>query len=348
MKNFCLMFLLAGVMVLFAAGCSEKEPNHPLLKKAAQSMRVGEYRNAELCYKKYLAKHPDSAAVHQALAELCDEHLGDYLLAAYHYKEVLRLSPDMPENQVREIKGFIERCEQRYFNQGRKSKKVVLTDEQEIERLTAAYKKRLADEQKKQEEELARLKKELEESEKEKTPAPVNNDGKDKKAAKQNVAAAEPQKTVADSGVKIETSVTENQSADSTVAEKQPEQKVEASVAEKVNPAAETSEKNIADSAVATEKTAEKAPLKKEIAPSNETAYPKMENIHKADKKQDKIIEYKVKRGDTFTHLSRHFYGSVRYYKKLMEYNKITNPNVLRAGKVLQIPPLEVLKGEKK
>ena len=63
------------------------------------------------------------------------------------------------------------------------------------------------------------------------------------------------------------------------------------------------------------------------------------------EKKSVVIQEYKVKKGDTFTHLSRQFYGSIRYYKQLMEYNKITNPNSLRVGKTVKIPPLEILKG---
>ena len=73
------------------AGCADETDNHPLLRKAAQSKRMGEYRNAEVCYKRYLAKNPDAAQIHLNLAQLYDEHLEDYLLAVYHYKEYLRL-----------------------------------------------------------------------------------------------------------------------------------------------------------------------------------------------------------------------------------------------------------------
>ena len=62
---------------------------------------------------------------------------------------------------------------------------------------------------------------------------------------------------------------------------------------------------------------------------------------------KNEIKEYKIQRGDTFTHLSRKFYGSIRYYRQLMEYNKISNPNSLRVGKIIKVPPLEILKGEK-
>ena len=62
---------------------------------------------------------------------------------------------------------------------------------------------------------------------------------------------------------------------------------------------------------------------------------------------KNEIKEYKIQRGDTFTHLSRKFYGSIRFYRQLMEYNKISNPNSLRVGKTIKVPPLEILKGEK-
>ena len=333
MKNiFGIVFALYA-FGLFVCGCAESEPNHPLLKKAAQSMRVGEYRNAELCYKKYLQKEPSAVAVHRALAQLYDEHLDDYLLAVYHYKEVLRLSPDMPKSEAGTIKGFIERCEQQYFNASKKSKKTFLTDEQEIERFTAAYKKRLADEQKKQEAEIARLKKELEAENSE-----LANEKKEvsavpeaeKSVKKEDVSAVQTVKNIVEKQPVDNSAAVEKQTADSQITEDKKIEKTQTPAAEKIAEVKKTEE------------------VSAKSAPSD---YPKMDDSSKTVANAEKtaqIIEYTVRRGDTFSQLSKRFYGTSRYYRKLMEYNKISNPNALRVGKKIKVPPTEVLKGDKK
>ncbi|MBR2510492.1 MAG: LysM peptidoglycan-binding domain-containing protein [Lentisphaeria bacterium] len=312
MKKTVFFVLFIFSMVLFFCGCSETGSNHPMLKKAGQSMRMGEYRNAEICYKKYLAKHPDSASVHQSLASLYDEHLEEYLLAIYHYKEFLRLQSDANAETIRNTESFIKRCEQRYMQKGGTVKKVELTDEQEIERMTADYKKNLAEQQK--------------------------NSGNDR-----------------------ETQTAEKQIADSPVIEKVPEKtaeiknKVQLSetliadtghIAEKNDPAAAAAEDKVKKVSAAVPA----APPENKKAAAKETVKPppmQTGKVEKTPEKVEKIQEYKVKRGDTFSHLSRKFYGTVRYHRKLMEYNKIPSPNALRVGKTLKIPPIDVLKGEK-
>ena len=54
-----------------------------------------------------------------------------------------------------------------------------------------------------------------------------------------------------------------------------------------------------------------------------------------------------VRRGDTLGALCRRYYGnsSARYYKALASYNGIQNPNVIRVGQVLKIPPVSTLFG---
>lgn len=335
MKN----ILLAAVFMLFLVGCTDNSDNHPLLRKAAQSKRMGEYRNAEVCYKRYLAKNPGAAQIHLALAELYDEQLEEYLLAVYHYKEYLRLIPDKESRSAKNVRGFIERSERRYVNKGRNVKKVMLTDESEIERLTAAYKKRLAEEEKKLALELAELKKEAEKTKESAVSETVKADS----AVAVTVAGTEKtsEKNIEDSAVenKVEVITSEKQSSDSAVAN----DTVEVKKAEEVK----VEEKKETPPAVENEKKTEKksAEVKSDLA-----EFPKMEDI-KTDTSavpvQKEIPEYKIQRGDTFTHLSRKFYGSIRYYRQLMEYNNISNPNSLRAGKTIKVPPLEILKGEK-
>lgn len=341
MKKFMMISLAVLNCIFVFCGCADNSGNHPMLKKAAQSLRMGEYRNAELCYKKFLAQHPNNSGVHLSLANLYDEHLEEYLLAVYHYKEVLRLSPDAGAETVKNIEGFIKRCEQRYLQKGKTVKKVFLTDEQEIQRMTAAYKKNLAEQQKKAETELARLKKEAELAKKQELAekqiqdSPKESKTEIKKDGKiHEVKAAEK---------KVEKQLSETLIADSAETVKNTADKV----SEKIIPdTPAAAEKIQTDSGIEVKKVQEK-PTQTVI--NDFSKLPAMQMEKKAEKttpEAETVKEYKVKRGDTFSHLSRKFYGSVRYYKQLMKYNNISTPNGLRVGKTIKVPPLQVLKGE--
>lgn len=350
-KSYGILLIFTALMI-FAVGCSDSSSNHPMLKKAAQSKRMGEYRNAELCYKKYLAKNPDAAKIHLELAELYDEHLEEYLLAVYHYKEYLRLTDDSDNSDAKAVKGFISRCEQRYLAKGKSVKKVLMTDEEELERMASAYRKKLADEEKAMAIELERLKKEAEEAKKaeekvEKTEVSEAKKIEDVKTApEQTVPAEEAKNTVIENAVPH--SVSEVQKSDSQIdatktvpdtaahnTEKKEEQKKAEVAVDKDNKTTKT-----------TESVAKQPEIIKDFS-----ALPTMKEQKKTDSvkevKKQEIKEYKVQKGDTFTHLSRKFYGTVRYHKQLMEYNKISKPNALRVGKMIKIPPVEILKGGK-
>ena len=59
------------------------------------------------------------------------------------------------------------------------------------------------------------------------------------------------------------------------------------------------------------------------------------------------VQSYSIKSGDTLGALCRRYYGnsSAKYYKALASYNGIKNPNVIRVGQTLKIPPQAVLFG---
>lgn len=50
--------------------------------------------------------------------------------------------------------------------------------------------------------------------------------------------------------------------------------------------------------------------------------------------------EYVVQAGDTLAKISSKLFGSTKHWKKLAEYNKITNPRALKVGMALQVPQL--------
>ncbi len=52
------------------------------------------------------------------------------------------------------------------------------------------------------------------------------------------------------------------------------------------------------------------------------------------------FLQYKVKRGDTLSKLSREFYGNASLYPRIFEANRhlLTDPNRIVTGQVLRIP----------
>ena len=57
---------------------------------------------------------------------------------------------------------------------------------------------------------------------------------------------------------------------------------------------------------------------------------------------------YKIKKGDTLWDIAKRIYGDGRRYKELAEFNNIANPNMIVAGKTLQIPSSEAKSEPKK
>lgn len=89
-----LPLLICAVM---AAGCGDaraKVERNPLVIKARQYTREGDGILARRFYRRALCKFPASPLLHLELALLCDETLGDYAEAIWHYDEYLRLVPE--------------------------------------------------------------------------------------------------------------------------------------------------------------------------------------------------------------------------------------------------------------
>lgn len=68
--------------------------------------------------------------------------------------------------------------------------------------------------------------------------------------------------------------------------------------------------------------------------------------LSKADikREQDKTIIYEIEKGDTLIRLSKKFYeGNPNYYDELALLNGIENPDLIRTGNFLLVPPEETL-----
>jgi len=55
-------------------------------------------------------------------------------------------------------------------------------------------------------------------------------------------------------------------------------------------------------------------------------------------KKEKKPKTYVVQEGDSLSSIAEKFYGDLYQWPKLMEANRLTNPNILEVGMVLVIP----------
>ena len=51
--------------------------------------------------------------------------------------------------------------------------------------------------------------------------------------------------------------------------------------------------------------------------------------------------EYTVQYGDTLTGIASYFYGTIFYYDDIANYNGISDPNKIREGQVIYLPPIE-------
>ena len=58
----------------------------------------------------------------------------------------------------------------------------------------------------------------------------------------------------------------------------------------------------------------------------------------------DEGYTYTIKKGDTLSEICNEYYGSSTYAWALATYNKLDNPNIIRTGRTLKIPTLEVIK----
>ena len=86
------IFLFCCLAAALLSGCGDNDvERHPLYLKAMRERAEGHYQEAERTLKRLVAKRPDAAKLHMALASLYDEHLGDPLGALYHYREAERL-----------------------------------------------------------------------------------------------------------------------------------------------------------------------------------------------------------------------------------------------------------------
>lgn len=94
--------VLLALVLFIAGGCGgpEDPAKHPLLLKAAQYRKDGNFELAEKFYSRFIVLNPDSAIGHRALGTLYDESLADPAAALYCYNRYLKLAPEAPDREL--------------------------------------------------------------------------------------------------------------------------------------------------------------------------------------------------------------------------------------------------------
>ena len=118
-------------------------------------------------------------------------------------------------------------------------------------------------------------------------------------------------------------------------AEEEAKQKAEAEAKKK----AEEEAKQKAEEEAKQKAEAEAKKKAEEEAKQKADAKKKAEAQKKSNVNSNGAVRYKVKWGDTLWDLSETYYKTPWLYKKIADYNKIKNPNLIIAGTYIDIPP---------
>ncbi len=101
------VLVLAVGLALALAGCSaptesldDREREHPMMTTAMEKERAGDEQAAIELYKTMIARTPDMARPHLALAFLLDKPGRDPAKAVYHYQRYLELRPDTEKHDM--------------------------------------------------------------------------------------------------------------------------------------------------------------------------------------------------------------------------------------------------------
>lgn len=109
-----LFLIILGTLFFF--GCHQGEDTrHPTFILGERCREDGDYLAAERQFRRFLARRPESAAGHLAMASLYDENFKNFSAAIFHYNEFLRIEPDSPDSDM--IKSWQAVAERKYRDQ---------------------------------------------------------------------------------------------------------------------------------------------------------------------------------------------------------------------------------------
>ena len=378
MKNILFITILS-LGLLAVCGCGLKnsdESSHPLFIRAGKARNANEMELAVKYYKRYLSINPKSSKTHLLVASIYDESLDKPLLAIYHYQRFLELVPRSSESE--NVKKWLEAAQRKYYNRTRLKyndpedvsvlQNTLFTTERELKKYKqevkklkllqsrlALYARKLRDSEQKQEKELnklksdhgktlkemQKLKKELEDIRNKQNKAVGTNENKDEEQAKSEEKVKEE-----DGKKEVEkTEKTEDKVTEITEIKDKPEAKTVAGKTDSATGKSDSTQKPLVPEAESTPAAAKAKAEKKDMeAPAFMLTRDSVKNELEQKVKKTAVSQiYTVRKGDSLSAISRHFYGSSKYYKLIFDANRdvLSSETSLLPGQVLKIPPLK-------
>ena len=364
-KKLYLPILICSAILL--SSCSYKstdETSHPLFRRAVKAQEANELKLAIKYFNRYLAINPESSKTHLILASIYDENLDKPLRAIYHYQRFLEFAPNSTE--ATNVKKWITAAKKKFYERSRKDfndpedvgalQNSLYTTDQEVKKLKAQIKelKNIQKElikfarRKNKEMKTAKLKyNRLEGKFKAKISDLNQNEEKIKKLSIALKKAKEKQ-NITKSNLFTDDFDMENAIVPPMARKRFDKIDVKSNIA--VSDKTEKPEKMAKKSPAKPPKDDNSLPLIPEVSKTIPPFVMKEAPVKTPEKKQVSAQQelpqyryYTVQKGDSLSSISRRFFGTSKYYKKIFDSNRdvLTDVSSLRPGQVLKIPDVK-------
>jgi nucleoid-associated protein YgaU len=361
--NKFLFLPIFALLLMLAGGCDladSKEGAHPLFKKGRMEQEKGNYAGAINYYKRYLAVRPNSGKTHLLLATIYDENMDSQVNAIYHYEEFIRISKN--SNEAQNVRKWIATAKHKYYLKMKSTfndpedlaslqDELVSTNQkcaamlEEKKKLMAFFEENkknllqlntqnniLAAEKEKYEAELAISQEKLKQLDaylkqyQEKTGDELAKAKAAGETAGKELALLKEQHR----NLQLELEKSSRNKIGTATAEQTKTEPITMKTADSIQ-AQPKADKPIPQ--IAAESSTIQTQTAITTAPSDAISQSEMSKTH----------FYTVKNGDTLSKISKQFYGTTKYYRQIMDENKLgaDAEKQMKPGVVLKIPPLK-------
>ena len=347
------------MLLLFLSACAQQDGQHPLYVKAQRKIQAGEYAAGEKLLLAYLKINPNSARAGKDLATLYDDQLNAPLMAVYYYRLYLtNAAPNAPDRET--VKKWLETAEHKYYLH----LKDEYNDPEDIKSLR--YRLEIATDQLNKVKTQSAAAKEQSRQAAEQFQAQLTTLTNAVTQAKTDLQKMQHRQWEDAYFIsKLKTQIADLKKSESSLIRENNELKLNQQEKEKFLAALEQElrerpPKNAKpgsplDAGVAY-KTGENGPVlpvpslaeavngADVTPPSAQPDSPVvMPSGTQQSHKNPEPTFYKIQNGDTLIKISKQFYGSGKYYQRIIDANKslLESPMALRPDMVIKIPPAE-------
>ncbi|MCF6174546.1 MAG: LysM peptidoglycan-binding domain-containing protein [Victivallaceae bacterium] len=335
------LLMLTAVVLLCGCDMQHDAKRHPLFVKAEKLERNEDYPAAVEYYKRFLNVYPESPAVHKALATIYDDRLLQYLPAIYHYDRYLEYAPNASDHA--DMQKWRNAVQRKYYLKARRE----YNDPNDVQLLkrkndslnlnvkkSVARQRQLIDYIRKVKIDIAAVRTA---SEKLKTRAidleiKLENSERNLNILKTQLAKVNHELDEARIvNLKLIETANQNKTSTEQVENEDKNKTADKNIMDDAPNAKEPSENEVTDTEIPAEQITQVKLKPPPVTTTKTTITTTTEQL------------YTVKSGDTLSRISRKFYGNSKYYRHIMNANKILLKTAkdLRPGQQLIIPSLK-------